>query len=266
MLLLALLYRHIDSVTRHSDTRSLLLQSCARPPALVPTLSITPFPLPAFRLLPPPFNASLHRQVIDEEELVEIEQGWRSITQGFENMTHLLSTNLDQHAQSFPAEPQIPQDKIIDIKTRFSYLTLEISTLKSLYLGNLRQYHKHISRTYKSLQSSTLTKSQRTSLRGGYEALALLSAKLTPEKAAWTAWVDASKSHDGAIRGLEVFEDENSRLDEVQATVKEINRNIDCLAFLALSYSPIEDSYARAYVPPASLCLRSSGLSMDLFR
>lgn len=228
LFLLHHLYRNIHSVTRHSDTRSLLLQSCARPPSLVPTPSFTAFPLPAF-------NASLHRQVIDEDELVDMEKGWSSITQGLENMTHLLSTNLDQHAQPSQTEPQIPQDGIIDIRARFSDLTLEISTLKSLYLRNLQRYHEYISKTQNSLQSSHLTESQRNVLKGRYEALALLFPNLRPEKAAWTAWVDASKSHDDADRGLEVFEDESSRLDEVQARVKEINRNLDCLAFVALS-------------------------------
>ena len=192
------------------------------------TASLTAFPLSAF-------NASIHRQVIDEDELVDMEKGWSSITQGLENMTHLLSTNLDQHAQPSQTEPQIPQDGIIDIQTRFSDLTLEISTLKSLYLRNLHRYHEHTSKTQKSLQSSQLTESQQNVLKGRYEALALLFPNLTPEEAAWTAWVDASKSHDDADRGLEIFKDESSRLDDVQARVKEIKRNLDCLAFVALS-------------------------------
>lgn len=194
----------------------------------MPTPSLAAFPLP-------PFNASLHRQVIDEDELVDMEKDWSSITQGLENMTHLLSTNLDQHAQPSQTEPQIPQDGMIEIQTRFSNLTLEISTLKSLYLRNLHRYHEHISKTQKTLQSSHLTEHQRNALKGRYEVLALFFPILTREKAAWTAWVDASKSHDDAARGLEVFEDESSRLDEVEARVKEINRNLACLAFLALS-------------------------------
>ena len=194
----------------------------------MPTPSLTSFPLPAF-------NASVHGQVINEEELVDMEMGWSSITQGLENMTHILSTNLVQHTQQFQTKPQIPLNEIIDIQRRFSNLTLEISTLTTLYVLNLHRYYEYISKTQKSFQSSHLTESQWTNLKGRYEALSLLSANLTPEKAAWTKWVNASKSYDDARRGLEVFEDEFSRLDVIRARVKEINRNLDFLAFTAVS-------------------------------
>ena len=169
------------------------------------------------------FNASAHGQVLDDEELFDMDMGWKSITQGLENTFHVLS------------EPEIPLNEIVNIQSRFSNLTLEISTLSTLYVRNLHRYHEHESKTQKLLQTSHLTESQWTDLIGRYEALSFLSANLTPEKAAWTKWVDASKTDDYARRGLKVFEAELSRLDIMRAKVKEINSYLDCLALKATS-------------------------------
>ena len=220
MLLLYHLYRRTYITTSHSNTRSSLLQSCFRPLSLV-SIPLTSFPVPAF-------NASVHDQVIDEKELVDMEMGWSSITQGLENITHILSRNLVHQTQEFQRGPQIPLNEMIDIQRRFSKLNLEISTLTTLYVLNLHRYHDHTSKIQKSLQSSHLTERQWTDLKGRYEALFLLSANIKPEKAAWTKWVDASKSHDDARRGLDVFEDEFSRLGVIRARANKINRNLDC--------------------------------------
>ena len=152
-----------------------------------------------------------------------MEMAWRSITQGLDNMTHLLSTNLGEHTQQFQTEPQIPLNKIIDIHRRFSELMPEISSLRTLYILKLHAYHVHTSKIQKLLQSSQVTESQWTNLKGRYEALSFISAHLTPWNTAWTKWVVASKSYDNARRSLEVFEDELARLEIIRAS---------CLAFL----------------------------------
>lgn len=191
----------------------------------MPAPSLTSFTQPAF-------NASVHGQIIDTEDLADMETGWSSIAQGLERMTYILSTDLAQHPQRLQKiEPQIPLNMIIDIQILFSNLTLEISTLTTLYVVNLHRYHEHTLKTQKSLQGKHLTERQWTDLRGGYEGLSLLSAIFTPEKAAWTKWIDVSKSHDDARRGLEVFEDEFSRLDVIRARVEEINREFDGIAY-----------------------------------
>ena len=170
--------------------------------------------------------------MINEEKLVDMEMGWRSITQGLDNMTRLLSTNLGQHTQQSQTEPQIPLNEIIDVHRRFSELISEILSLQNLYILNIFPYHVHRYEMQILLQSSQLTESQLTNLKGRYEALSFLSAYLTPWKTACTKWVVASKPYDDARRSLEIFEDELSRLEIIRTRLLGSNWSLACLAFL----------------------------------